>query len=65
MIVYKGFGHDIDKPKQQQAVMEHNLEWFSRWIWGAGGKPGDQPGRRGQGLSRLACVALGPMWMVK
>ncbi|MFL6214089.1 MAG: prolyl oligopeptidase family serine peptidase [Blastocatellia bacterium] len=34
MIVYKGFGHGIDKPKQQRAVMEHNFEWFSQWIWG-------------------------------
>ncbi|MFL6275974.1 MAG: S9 family peptidase [Blastocatellia bacterium] len=33
MIVYKGFGHGIDKPKQQRAVMEHNFEWFSLWIW--------------------------------
>jgi dipeptidyl aminopeptidase/acylaminoacyl peptidase len=36
MIVYKGFGHGIDKPKQQRAVMEHNLEWFSKYIWGEG-----------------------------
>jgi len=34
MIVYKGFGHAINKPKQQRAVMEHNYEWFSQWIWG-------------------------------
>ncbi len=34
LIVYKGFGHGIDKPKQQRAVMEHNYEWFSKWIWG-------------------------------
>jgi dipeptidyl aminopeptidase/acylaminoacyl peptidase len=34
MIVYKGFGHQIDKPKQQRAVQEHNLEWFSKWVWG-------------------------------
>ncbi len=34
MIVYKGFGHGIDKPKQQRAVMEQNYEWFSQWIWG-------------------------------
>ena len=33
MIVYKGFGHGIDKPKQQRAVMEQNYEWFSQWIW--------------------------------
>jgi dipeptidyl aminopeptidase/acylaminoacyl peptidase len=32
MIVYKGFGHSIDRPKQQRAVMEHNMEWFTRWI---------------------------------
>jgi len=34
MIVYKGLGHSIDRPKQQRAVMEHNLEWFDRWIFG-------------------------------
>lgn len=34
MIVYKGFGHGIDKPKQQRAVMEHNYSWFSHWVWG-------------------------------
>ena len=34
MVVYKGFGHGIDKPKQQRAVMEHNYEWFMQWIWG-------------------------------
>lgn len=32
MIVYKGFGHAIDRPKQQRAVMEHNLDWFREWI---------------------------------
>ena len=32
MFVYKGFGHAIDRPKQQRAVMEHNLEWFRQWI---------------------------------
>jgi dipeptidyl aminopeptidase/acylaminoacyl peptidase len=34
LIVYKGFGHGIDKPKQQRAVMEHNLDWFGKYIWG-------------------------------
>ncbi len=34
MYVYKGFGHGINKPRQQRAVMEHNYEWFSQWIWG-------------------------------
>lgn len=33
MIVYKGAGHGIGSPKGQRALMEHNYEWFSRWIW--------------------------------
>jgi dipeptidyl aminopeptidase/acylaminoacyl peptidase len=33
LIVFKGFGHGIDKPKQQQALMEQNLEWFGRYIF--------------------------------
>ena len=36
--IFKGFGHGITKPKQQLAVLEQNLEWFSQWIWGE--KPG-------------------------
>jgi dipeptidyl aminopeptidase/acylaminoacyl peptidase len=36
MVVYKGFGHGIDKPKQQRAVLEHNLAWFSKYIWSEG-----------------------------
>jgi dipeptidyl aminopeptidase/acylaminoacyl peptidase len=34
MVVYKGFGHGINKPKEQRAVMRHNLEWFNHYIWG-------------------------------
>jgi dipeptidyl aminopeptidase/acylaminoacyl peptidase len=34
LILYKGFGHPINKPRQQRAVMEHNYEWFSKYIWG-------------------------------
>ncbi|MGC1617517.1 MAG: S9 family peptidase [Candidatus Acidiferrum sp.] len=34
MVVYKGFGHGITKPKQQRAVMEENEEWFAKYIWG-------------------------------
>jgi dipeptidyl aminopeptidase/acylaminoacyl peptidase len=33
MIVYKGFGHGITKPKSMRAVMRHNLEWFNHYIW--------------------------------
>src|SRR5258708_1125931 len=34
MIFYKGFGHAIDKPKQQRAVMERNSQSVSRCICG-------------------------------
>jgi dipeptidyl aminopeptidase/acylaminoacyl peptidase len=34
MVVYKGFGHGINKPKAQKAVMEHNLAWFGHYIFG-------------------------------
>jgi len=33
MIVYKGFGHGITKPRAQRAVMQHNLSFFNHYIW--------------------------------
>jgi dipeptidyl aminopeptidase/acylaminoacyl peptidase len=34
MVVYKGFGHGITKPKASRAVMQHNLAWFNHYLWG-------------------------------
>lgn len=34
MVVYKGFGHGITKPRAMRAVMEHNLLWFNHYIFG-------------------------------
>ena len=34
LVVYKGFGHGITKPKEQLAATWHNWQWFSRYIWG-------------------------------
>ena len=34
MVVYKGYGHGITKPKSVRAVMEHNLAWFGHYIFG-------------------------------
>ena len=34
MVVYKGFGHGITKPREMRAVMLHNLEWFNHYIFG-------------------------------
>ncbi len=44
MVLYHGFGHPIDKPKQQRAVMEENLDWFAHYIWGDPFKDGVGPG---------------------
>ncbi len=34
MIVYKGYGHGITKPKSMRAVLQHNLAWFNHYIFG-------------------------------
>jgi dipeptidyl aminopeptidase/acylaminoacyl peptidase len=34
LIVYKGFGHGLNKPRAARAAMEHNLEWFDRYVFG-------------------------------
>jgi dipeptidyl aminopeptidase/acylaminoacyl peptidase len=34
MVVYKGFGHGINKPKSMRATMQHNLQWFNHHIFG-------------------------------
>ncbi len=37
LMVYRGFegvGHGPSKPKSSRALMEHNLDWFGKYIWG-------------------------------
>jgi dipeptidyl aminopeptidase/acylaminoacyl peptidase len=34
MIVYKGFGHGITKPKERLAAVWHNWQWFGKYLWG-------------------------------
>jgi len=34
LIVYKGFGHGINKPKERLAAVWHNWLWFNHYIWG-------------------------------
>ncbi|MCP5047792.1 MAG: S9 family peptidase [bacterium] len=34
LIIYKGFGHGISKPKENLAVLTHNWEWFNQYIYG-------------------------------
>ncbi len=34
LVVYKGFGHGITKPKERLAATWHNWEWFGKYIFG-------------------------------
>ena len=34
LIVYKGFGHGINKPKERLAAIWHNWQWFNHYIFG-------------------------------
>ena len=34
LVLYKGFGHGINKPKEAMHVMDENLSWFSRYVFG-------------------------------
>jgi dipeptidyl aminopeptidase/acylaminoacyl peptidase len=34
LIVYRGFGHGINKPREHLAALWHNWEWFGRHLWG-------------------------------
>ena len=33
LILYKGFGHGVDKPKSQRALLEANRDWFNFYVW--------------------------------
>lgn len=34
LIIYKGFGHGITKPRERLAATWHNWQWFNKYIWG-------------------------------
>ncbi|NKB88612.1 MAG: prolyl oligopeptidase family serine peptidase [Acidobacteria bacterium] len=34
LVIYKGFGHGITKPKERLVAMWHNWMWFGRHVWG-------------------------------
>ncbi len=36
LVIYKGFGHGLNKPKAARASMEHNWDWFDRYMWNGG-----------------------------
>ena len=43
LIVFKGFGHGLNKPKAARAAMEQNLEWFAEHLWGEAAPAGSDP----------------------
>ena len=34
LILYTGFGHGVNKPKSQRALLQSNLDWFAFYVWG-------------------------------
>lgn len=34
LVVYKGFGHGINKPKERLAAIWHNWQWFNKYVFG-------------------------------
>ena len=44
LMIFRGFGHGLDKPKANRAAMQQNWDWFGKYLW-----PGEQgTGARGQ-----------------
>ncbi len=37
LMIFRGFGHGLDKPKANRAAMQQNWDWFGRYLW-----PGDK-----------------------
>ena len=33
LVIYKGFGHSISKPKERLAAVWHNWQWFGKYLW--------------------------------
>jgi dipeptidyl aminopeptidase/acylaminoacyl peptidase len=48
LVVYRGFGHGITKPREQLAATWHNWRWFGRHLWG------DAPDSSAAGASQPA-----------
>jgi dipeptidyl aminopeptidase/acylaminoacyl peptidase len=33
LVLFKGFGHPLNKPKANRAAMQQNLDWFNKYVW--------------------------------
>jgi len=34
LVIYRGFGHGINRPKEHLAALWHNWQWFGRYVFG-------------------------------
>jgi len=40
LVLFRGFGHGLDRPKANRGAMQQNFDWFKRHLWhGAGATP--------------------------
>jgi dipeptidyl aminopeptidase/acylaminoacyl peptidase len=35
LMIFRGFGHGLDKPKANRAAMQQNWDWFGKYVWPA------------------------------
>ncbi|MEW6323504.1 MAG: S9 family peptidase, partial [Acidobacteriota bacterium] len=33
LVLFRGFGHGLTRPKAQRGAMQQNLDWFHRYLW--------------------------------
>ena len=33
LMIFRGFGHGLDKPKANRAAMQQNWDWFGKYLW--------------------------------
>ncbi len=36
LVLFKGFGHPLNKPKANRGAMQQNLDWFNKYLWPTG-----------------------------
>jgi len=44
LMIFRGFGHGLDKPKANRGAMQQNWDWFGRYLWP--GEKGTEAGGR-------------------
>ena len=37
LVLFKGFGHPLNKPKANRGAMQQNFDWFNKYLWTAPG----------------------------